>query len=629
MTKSYKSLAAICAMAIMTAGCTNSDNNSNNDNSSQQNSHISSSTDDNQSGGIYVEPPEKAPIGSDEILSEKADCNIEFSGSDISVSGNGAFVSSNFVTIQTEGVYHLSGNATDAKILILADKSDKITLVLNGLSLTSSDGPAIDCEEAGELIICTAKDTENSLSDSGKYTLEANETEPDAAVFCRSDLTLSGEGKLSVNGVYNDAIKCKDNLQIINGTYDVSSASDGVVGKDSVKIFDGDITVNAGKDGIKSSQDNDAALGFVTINGGNITINSERDGIQAETKLSVYGGNIKIVSGGDKAYEEVTASNNDNPGGRPFGGDWGGRNPNGNSSSNSESTESLKGLKAGGDIEIYNRDTVIDITSADDAVHSNANVKISDGQFTLSSCDDAIHADEILTIDNGVLNITKSYEGLEGKSIAINGGDIDLIAADDGMNSAGGDNSDYFGFNSDSEEYYISISGGDITVNADGDGIDCNGSVALSGGKLVIYGPTNSGNGAIDYEKSFAVSGGELIALGSVGMAQAPSTLSQPCISITSNVQANSTIEVKSADGTVIMSVVTPKVCQSLIFSSYNFTEGNDYSVYSNGTLLETVTAKNGVSGNGNNGGMGGGGMQPGGMGGGNMQPGGGGMGRR
>lgn len=627
MTKSYKSLAAICAMAIMTAGCTNSDSSGSNSNSSHQNSHISSSTDESSSSGIYVEPPEKAPIGSDEILSEKADCNIEFSGSGISVTGSGAFVSSNFVTIQTEGVYHLSGNAADAKILVLADKSDKITLVLNGLSLTSSDGPAIDCEEAGELIICTAKDTENSLSDSGKYTLEANETEPDAAVFCRSDLTLSGEGKLIVNGVYNDAIKCKDNLQIINGIYDVSSESDGIVGKDSVKIFDGDITVNAGKDGIKSSQDNDTTLGFVTINGGNITINSEHDGIQAETKLSVYGGNIKIVSGGDKAYEEITASNNDNPGGRPFGGDWGMRGGNASSSSSSESTESLKGLKAGGDIEIYNRDTVIDITSADDAVHSNANVKISDGQLTLSSCDDAIHADELLTIDNGILNITKSYEGLEAKSIAINGGDIDLIAVDDGMNSAGGDNGDYFGFDSGSDEYYISISGGDITVNADGDGIDSNGNVALSGGRLVIYGPTNSGNGALDYGTSFAVSGGELIALGSAGMAQAPSTLSQPCISITSNVQANSTIEVKSADGEVIMSVVTPKACQSLIFSSYNFTEGNDYSIYANGTLLETVTAKNGVSGNGSNGG-GMGGMQPGGMGGGNMQPGGG-MGRR
>lgn len=621
MIRSFRSLAAICAMAVLSAastGCDKSDTQSSNESSTGAiSSGISSA------GEVYFEA-EKPTISNDDVLSEAATCTISFSDGGITVSGSGAFASADTVTINNEGVFTLSGASENAKVLIEADKADKVTLILDGLSLSCQNGAAIDCEEAGELIICTAKDSENSVSDSANYTFDANETEPDAAIFCRSDLVLSGGGELAVNGNYNDAIKCKDNLQIIGGSYDVTSVSDGITGKDSLKIFDGSITVNAGKDGIKSSQDNDPSLGTVTINGGDITINSDHDGIQAETKLSIFGGNIKIVSGGDAAYEEVAPDNGQGPGGRPFGGDWGGRGAS-QSTTTTETSQSLKGLKAGGDIRIYNKDTVIDITSADDAIHSNANVNIAGGQITLSSCDDAVHADEILTIENGTISITKSYEGLEGKSISINGGTIYLIAADDGMNAAGGDNGDYFGFGSDSDEYYISISGGDITVNADGDGIDCNGSVAMSGGKLVVFGPTNSGNGALDYGKSFAVSGGELIALGSSGMAQAPSTLSQPCISITSNVSAGSKIEVKSEDGTVVMSTTTPKNCQSLIFSSYNFKEGSTYNIYVDDTSVSTVTAQNGVTGNGGMGGNPGGvGGNPGGHGGMGGNPGGG-----
>ncbi|MCH5196961.1 MAG: carbohydrate-binding domain-containing protein [Oscillospiraceae bacterium] len=620
MSRSIKSLAAICAMAVLASGCTKTDINDNSGGSVSQNQQSSSYTPN--ASDVHVNA-EQAPISASDVLGESADCTIEFSDGGISVSGNGALASDTTVTISTGGIYFLSGTSSNAKILIEANKKDTVTLVLGGVSLSGKNGAVIDCEEAGELVICTKDNTENSLSDSANYTFSGDDTEPDAAVFCRSDLTLMGEGNLTVNASYNDAIKGKDDLRIISGTYSIKSVGDGIVGKDSVKIFDGNITIDSGKDGIKSSQDNDPSLGFVTINSGSISIKSGRDGIQAETNIDIYGGNIKIVSGGDAAYDEVKSDSGMGFGGGRFGGDWG----RGGSSSTTESvSESTKGLKAGGDITVYNAETVLNITSADDAIHSNANVTISNGQFTLSSCDDGIHADELLTINNGTVTITKSYEGLEGKCIAINGGVIDLKAADDGINAAGGDNGDYFGFGGGSDEYYISITGGDITVNADGDGIDSNGTVAMSGGRLVVYGPTNNANAALDYERSFAMSGGELIALGSAGMAQTPSTLSQPCFSVTSSVSAGSTIEVRAEDGTVIISTTTPKACQSLIFSSSSFKEGSAYGIYVDNTLLTTLTAQNGVTGGNGSGGFGGGGMggnPGGGFGGGNM-PGGG-----
>lgn len=614
MSRSLKSLAAICAMAALAAGCTTNDNQGM-DSSSSSSSQVSSTPTIGSSASedSHYEA-EQPPVNTSDVLNESATCTITFSDSGITASGKGARASDTTVTISSAGVYYLSGTSSNAKVLIEAGKKDEVTLVLDGVSLTCANGAVIDCEEAGSLVICTKSGTVNSLTDSASYSLLSGETEPDAAVFCRSDLTLMGEGELKVTGNYNDAIKGKDNLQIISGTYSIKSDSDGITGKDSVTIYDGTITIESGKDGIKSSQDNDASLGFVTVNGGKISIRSDRDGIQAQTAITIYGGNIEIVSGGDAAYEEVKSDGGMNPGGRP-GGDWGWWG--GGSQSSSDSSDgSTKGLKAKGNITVYNKETVLNITSADDAIHSNSNVTISGGQLTLSSCDDGIHADELLTVNGGTITITKSYEGLEGKCIAISGGIIDLVAADDGMNAAGGDNGDFFGFGSGSDEYYISITGGDITVNANGDGIDSNGNIIMSGGKLVIYGPTNSGNGAIDYERTFTLSGGELIALGSVGMAETPSALSQPCFSVTSSVSANSTIEVRAEDGTVILSATTPKVCQSLIFSSSSFVEGSAYSIYVNGTLLTTLTAQNGVVGSSGSNGGGFGGNPGGGIGG-------------
>ena len=59
-----------------------------------------------------------------------------------------------------------------------------------------------------------------------------------------------------------------------------------------------------------------------------------------------------------------------------------------------------------------------------------------------------------------------------------------------------------------------------VTVNAGGDGVDSNGSVNMSGGVLLVSGPTNNGNGAFDYNSSAVITGGTAILCGSSGMAQ-------------------------------------------------------------------------------------------------------------
>lgn len=590
MKFNFRTLAAFVTMSALMAGCSN----------------------ENTSGGSspLLNSADKTTVslsgGNEKVLDAPAstDCKITLSDSGSAVNGNGAEVSDKTIKITRAGVYELSGSCSDGKIKIDAPKNAEITLVLNNASLTSTNGSVIDCESAKTLTLYTTGGTENSLSDSESYDAD---DEADAAVFTRSDLILAGEGVLKINGKFGDAVKCKDALSVNSGSLEITAADDGITGKDSVTVSGGVLNVNAGGDGIKSTNSTDAGRGFITVKDGEISVASGADGIQAETALTVDGGKITVVSGGDAADAEVTASSS------PWDFDRrGGNSPR----TAADDSSSMKGLKAGGDITINGGE--LDIKSADDSVHSNGNVKVNGGVLMLSSCDDGIHADENLTVSNGTITVSKSYEGLEGKSIDINGGVINIRAADDGVNAAGGDNGGFFGFGQANNDYYISISGGELTVNADGDGIDSNGTIAQCGGVVIVYGPTNSGNGALDYEGSYAVSGGTLIALGSVGMAQAPSTLSQPCLSINAQAPADSKIEVKSGSET-ILETTTPKTAQSLIFSTEKFKSGTDYEIYVNGELVSTVTATDGIAGNGGGGqgGMGGFGRPNGGMGGG------------
>jgi hypothetical protein len=131
-----------------------------------------------------------------------------------------------------------------------------------------------------------------------------------------------------------------------------------------------------------------------------------------------------------------------------------------------------------------------------------------------------------VTIDNGNFDIIKSYEGIEGAFITINGGDIRLVSSDDGINAAGGNDGsgqqqgrDKF---SSAGNYEVRITGGYIFIDAAGDGLDSNGSLNIDGGTIIVNGPTNNGNGPLDYNGTSNITGGILIAAGSSGMAQAP-----------------------------------------------------------------------------------------------------------
>lgn len=277
---------------------------------------------------------------------------------------------------------------------------------------------------------------------------------------------------------------------------------------------------------------------------------------------------------------------------------------------------SAKAIKANTGIVIESGNFNID--SSDDSIHSNGSIIINNGTFEVQSGDDGMHSDESLVINNGEINISKSYEGIESAKIEINGGNINVVASDDGINVAGGNDSSSINgrpgqnsFSSNTEQT-LTINNGNVTIDADGDGIDINGNGYINGGKTIVNGPTNDGNGSLDYAGTFEVSGGELIAVGTRGMMQAPSNTSS-IYSISyvysTTQEANTNISIKNSNNEEIISVVANKTYNSVVISSEKFVKGETYTIYSNGEEIEQITISSIVTSAGNNMQMQGGGM--------------------
>ena len=551
----------------------------------------------------------------DESIGE-VDTYIEL-GDSININGGGAQADNNKVNITSSGTYSISGTLKDGQIVVNAGDNDKVYIVLNGINITSSNSAPIYVKNADKTIISLADETENVVEDSTNYVFEdGSADEPSAVIFSKDDLTFIGNGSLTVKGNYNNGITSKDDLRIQSGNISVTAINTALRGKDSLTVKNGNITIDTQGDGMKANNDTDTSKGYIWIENGVFNITVGEDGIQAETELLINSGEFNIKTGGGSS----NSSTSDN-------GNWGnwrmndkGERPvfNDVQEEATEETASAKGIKATSKITIDNGS--FDINSSDDSIHSNGELVINGGEIKISSGDDGVHADTSLVINAGNINISKSYEGIEGEKITLNDGNINVVASDDGINAAGGNDSSSlngrpgqngFGSNSSGE---IKINGGTIKVDVKGDGIDSNGSIYITGGEVIVNGPTNNGNGSLDYDRNFDISGGTLIAVGSLGMAQGPSDSStQKSVSIgVNNQQGNVEFKILSSSGEEIVKYTPTKQYSSIIVSSSKFKDGESYDLYIGNSKVQNFTISGSVtnvgSSNGGNMGMPGGG---------------------
>lgn len=144
---------------------------------------------------------------------------ITLNGASAAVDGVGAEANGGTVTITAAGTYVLSGKLSEGQVVVDSQDDGDVHLVLNGVDIHDSDSAPIYVKEAGKAIVTLAAGTENTVSDGETYVFpDASDDEPNAAVFSKADLTINGEGRLTVNANYKHGINSKDDLKIMSGT---------------------------------------------------------------------------------------------------------------------------------------------------------------------------------------------------------------------------------------------------------------------------------------------------------------------------------------------------------------------------------------------------------------------------
>lgn len=577
----------------------------------------------------------------DTSYDESSSALIQLNGTTAESDAQGVEISEDVVTITDEGTYILSGSLEDGMVIVDAEDTDKVQLVFNGASITNGDSAAVYIKEADKVFITTAPDSENTLTNGGEY-VAIDDNNIDGVIFSKADLTLNGEGTLTLNAQAGHGVVSKDDLKLTSGTYVITAASHGLSGKDRVCIAGGTLNITSGKDGIQAENDEDTSLGYLYIEGGTFQITAEGDGLSASSTLWVEDGDYNIVTGGGSANAvqqsdtrmERPAGGHGFQGGQPAGeagmepptgemsmeppaGEMGmepptppeGTEPSASSEgmetmselaasetaaeTTEDTTVSTKGLKATASL-VLNGGT-FNLDCADDGLHSNGNLTVNGGSYQIATGDDGMHADGALTISEGDVEITQSYEGIEGLSIDITGGDISLVASDDGLNAAGGADGSGTGSRMDqfktTEGAYISISGGTLRVDASGDGIDSNGDLYVTGGEIYVSGPTNGGNSTLDYTGEGVISGGVFCGTGSLGMAQNFGTSStQGVMMVSVDTQAaGTTIRLLDGDGQELGSWQADKEYSSVIVSCPEITQGATYTLEAGDTTTEVV----------------------------------------
>lgn len=397
--------------------------------------------------GIAVQMLDTGALFSDRDLrqdyDEAAAVKVSLNGDTAACTSDAVSVDGGRVTLLDEGVYILSGTLYDGQVVVNAGNTDKVQIVLSGADITSASSAAIYCLEADKVFITLAEGTENALSNGGTFTA-IDDNNIDAAVFSKTDLTLNGAGSLTVTSPAGHGIVSKDELTITGGAYSVTADRHGLSGKDGVAVAGGTFAITSGKDGIHAENADDASRGTVYLADGDFTINAQGDAISAGGSLQIDGGSYALTTGGGSA--SVTMQRGDSmqhPGFKVFP-------PAEAPADTAEDTESCKGIKADGAVTVSGGTFVLD--TADDTVHGGGDVIITGGTWTIRTGDDGIHADAAVVVRAGTFIIPYCYEGVEGQSVTIDGGSLDITCNGNGNTAIDTDGT-------------FTHNGGDITTN--------------------------------------------------------------------------------------------------------------------------------------------------------------------
>lgn len=592
------------------------------------------------------------------------------------------------VTIALPGTYRLSGSLAGQ---VIVDADGEVELILAGVSLQGHeclsvqskddvtltlepgainlllDGATDPNENAsaviwskapltigGEGVLTVKAGANNAIQSKDRLTVTGGELHIYSAnhgLKSRGALTLSGGSvTIAADGdglcAEDDRIAAGDVL-VTGGMVTITSASRGIDAESAVTIAGGHVTIDSVDDGVRAidiaqtggelsitargytpedatAEETIAGDGMdgdnITISGGTTAVTSAGDGIQALLDLSVSGGDISITSGGGGGNAS-SQSGGDMFGPPGFGG-W--------SQSTTDTGPSAKGLKSDGNITITGG--VMNLNTADDAIHGASLCSIEGGSIAIYASDDGIHCDDMLLITGGDIAVTDCFEGLEAFAIEIHGGNISVYAVNDGVNANGPEGWGWGGNTSvtdsvsgyDTTYYWQSDGWVNLVVTGNtgnmGDGMDSNGSLYVTGGHLTVSTPGTFMENGIDGGHNFYISGGEVMAGGASAMQPTPSSATDQCVAVvyTSGTAAGTLVTLSDSEGNELWSHTVANYFTCLIVSHPGMTQGNTYTVtYGTESTTLDFTSSNSISagsggwGGGFGGGRGGRGGRP------------------
>ncbi|VEI24370.1 Uncharacterised protein [Rothia aeria] len=460
---------------------------------------------------------------------------------------DGVSVENGTITITSGGTYRITGEYS-GQVKIEAAKTDTVRLVLDNAKITNSTGAAINVVSAAEAIIYTAAGTTNTVADEANYAATGDD-DPDAAIYSTANLTLTGEGSLSVKGAYEEGIHTTGGLVIASGTLDVNAANTGIKGKDYVDITGGIVNVTAAQDGIKSTNTDDESLGFTRLSAGSVTVSAGDDGLKAPHTLEISGGTLNI----EKSNEGIEAQY----------------------------------------INILDGD--VTVNSTDDGINASLKDSSSDTSSDTTS-GTATTGQQTQQNQNGQAQQAPAGGG------AAPGGSQGSTGQNQNMPQPPTDGAMPGGGTFEVVDAAINISGGTVTVNAEGDGIDSNGTATFSGGTVTVNGPVAGGNNALDSNGDLLLNGGTVTAGSTADMFEAPSSASTSGylkITDSSALTQGSTVQVTDSSGTVVANYkITTSGVQLVLVSNKNIVKGQSYtvSVTSGSVDAASTTAASGAS---------------------------------
>ncbi len=469
-----------------------------------------------------------------------------------------AYVTIDLATNTVSGVeIELKGSSDNGGIKIYGSK--KLKLTLNGLSLTSAKGPAINNQCKKRMFLHIADGTENSLTDAVTYTddpyyLDATQDEDrKGCLFSEGSIIMSGTGVLTVKGQNKHAV-------VTDNMFTMRPGSNLIIN-------------GAAKNGLHVKGDSDTGTA-ITILGGYIYANIASEagkGIKADLNVDIQGGVLELNTSGNAVYDTDEKDSSSAAGIKTDGNIIisGGK-------ITAKSTGSGgKGLNSDGEIIISGGETNV-ATNGSKFVYSNS----------IDSSPKGVKADGNITISGGVLNIAATgkndgSEGLESKAtLSITGGEVNSYAYDDAINASKA----------------IEISGGKVTAYAiNNDGIDSNGTLTISGGTVVASG-TSAPEGGFDCDNSnyFKINGGNVFAVGGTMQSLPSSSSAQYCVSYSGFTGSKgSIVKVLDSSSNVLAQFEVPRSVSggNLFISIPGFTANSSYTVTLSDQTLFTFTA--------------------------------------